>query len=157
MPAAEPFTAPLMHAIDLNPFPTFEVLKMKTESLNVDTIPTLGLALSVGVKSGRLVFCSGMAPLNAEGELVGVGDIAKQTEQTLDNLEKVLKAGGATFANVVKTTIFITDARHFQKVNDIYARRFAARPPARSTVQVGMMHPDLMVEIEAIAVVEDAA
>jgi len=86
-----------------------------------------------------------------------VGDIARQTEQTLDNLEKVLTAGGAGFEDVVKTTVFVTDARHFQTVNDIYARRFGKAPPARSTVQVGMMHPDLMIEIEAIAVVEDAA
>ncbi|AZG06673.1 RidA family protein [Pigmentiphaga sp. H8] len=130
---------------------------MQKERLNIDSIPTLGLALSVGVKAGRLVFCSGMAPLDAEGNLVGVGDIARQTEQTLDNLEKVLAAGGAGFEDVVKTTVFVTDARHFQTVNDIYARRFGKAPPARSTVQVGMMHPDLMIEIEAIAVVEDAA
>ncbi|MBN9476448.1 MAG: hypothetical protein ABS43_20690 [Bordetella sp. SCN 67-23] len=130
---------------------------MQKERLKIDSIPTLGLALSVGVKAGRLVFCSGMAPLDAEGNLVGVGDIARQTEQTLDNLEKVLTAGGAGFEDVVKTTVFVTDARHFQTVNDIYARRFGKAPPARSTVQVGMMHPDLMIEIEAIAVVEDAA
>ncbi|RZS85333.1 RidA family protein [Pigmentiphaga kullae] len=130
---------------------------MQKERLKIDSIPTLGLALSVGVKAGRLVFCSGMAPLDAEGNLVGVGDIARQTEQTLDNLEKVLAAGGAGFEDVVKTTVFVTDARHFQTVNDIYARRFGKAPPARSTVQVGMMHPDLMIEIEAIAVVEDAA
>jgi len=130
---------------------------MNKQSLNVSSIPTLGLALSVGVKAGRLVFCSGMAPLDADGNIVGVGDIAAQTEKTLDNLENVLKEGGATFSDVVKTTIFITDARHFQRVNDIYAKRFVKAPPARSTVQVGMMHPDLMIEIEAIAVVEDRA
>lgn len=128
---------------------------MKKKTLHVPSIPSLGLALSPGVKTGRFVFTCGMAPLNAAGELVGVGDIAVQTEQTLNNLEEVLKAGGAGFDDVVKTTIYLTDARHFQVVNDIYSRRFKDTPPARSTVQVGMMHPDLMIEIEAIAVVDD--
>lgn len=128
---------------------------MKKQTLQVDSISTLGLALSVGVRSGRMVFVSGMAPLDDDGKLAGVGDIAVQTRQTMENIVKVLDKGGAKLSDVVKTTIYLTDARHFETVNGIYAEYFPENPPARATLQVGMMHPDLMVEIEAIAVVED--
>lgn len=126
------------------------------EILTIDSIPTLGLALSVGVKSGRLVQVSGMAPLDGDGKIVGVGDIEAQTEQVMKNVGLILEKGGATFADVIKTTVYLTDSRHFEKMNAIYGRYFGDTPPARSTVQVGMMHPDLMVEVEALAVVHDA-
>lgn len=131
-------------------------MSIKKEPLSIDSIPTLGLALSVGVKAGRLVQVSGMAPLDGDGNLVGVGDIEAQTEQVMKNIGLVLEKGGATFADVIKTTVYLTDARHFEKMNAIYARYFGDEPPARATVQVGMMHPDLMIEIEALALLPES-
>ncbi len=107
---------------------------------------------AVVVPAGRMVFCSGQIPLDpATGELVK-GDIAAQTRRALDNLGAVLTAAGASWADVVKTTIFLADLADFAAVNAIYGERFAASPPARSTVQAARLPRDARVEIEAIAV-----
>ena len=106
---------------------------------------------SQAIHSGDLVFLSGQVPIDpATGELVG-GDIAAQTERVLDNLGAVLTAAGCTFADVVKTTIYLVDLGDFQAVNATYARRFAAAPPARATVQVSALPKRARVEIDAIA------
>jgi 2-iminobutanoate/2-iminopropanoate deaminase len=105
--------------------------------------------------AGRLVFCSGQIPLDpATGELVGVGDVRAQTERVMQNLAAVLAAAGASFANVTKTTIFLTDLQDFVAVNEIYARHVGAHPPARATVQVAGLPRGASLEIDAIAVVE---
>ena len=106
---------------------------------------------SQAIRSGDLVFLSGQVPIDpATGELV-VGDIAVQTERVLDNLAAVLGAAGCTFADVVKTTIYLVDLGDFQMVNQTYAKRFAAAPPARATVQVSALPKGARVEIDAIA------
>ncbi len=106
---------------------------------------------SQAIRSGDLVFLSGQVPIDpATGELV-VGDIAVQTERVLDNLAAVLGAAGCTFADVVKTTIYLVDLGDFQAVNQTYAKRFAAAPPARATVQVSALPKGARVEIDAIA------
>ena len=106
---------------------------------------------SQAIRSGDFVFLSGQVPIDpATGELV-VGDIALQTERVLDNLAAVLGAAGCTFADVVKTTIYLVDLGDFQAVNQTYAKRFAAAPPARATVQVSALPKGARVEIDAIA------
>ena len=72
----------------------------------------------------------------------------------LDNLAAVLAAGGASFANVVRTTIYLTDLGDFTKVNEAYGKRFGANPPARATVQVAALPKGASVEIDAIASLE---
>ena len=105
--------------------------------------------------TGRLVFCSGQIPLDPEtGEIVGAGDVREQTERVMQNLAAVLKAAGASFAHVAKTTIFLTDLQDFAAVNEVYAKHVGANPPARATVQVAGLPRGASVEIEAIAVVE---
>jgi 2-iminobutanoate/2-iminopropanoate deaminase len=105
--------------------------------------------------TGRLVFCSGQIPLDPKtGELVGAGDVRAQTERVMQNLAAVLAAAGASFANVTKTTIFLTDLQDFAAVNEIYGKHVGAPPPARATVQVAGLPRGASVEIEAIAVVE---
>ena len=79
--------------------------------------------------------------------------MSEQTEQVMKNLEAVLRAAGASFDMVVKTTIFLADLEDFQTVNAIYATRFGDEPPARATVQVSRLPLDVRVEIDAIAVV----
>jgi 2-iminobutanoate/2-iminopropanoate deaminase len=106
---------------------------------------------SQAIQSGDLVFLSGQVPIDpATGELVA-GDIAVQTERVLDNLAAVLAAAGCTFADVAKTTIYLVDLGDFQVVNQTYAKRFSAAPPARATVQVSALPKGARVEIDAIA------
>jgi 2-iminobutanoate/2-iminopropanoate deaminase len=107
---------------------------------------------SQATAAGGFVFLSGQVPIDPKtGELVG-GDIARQTDRVLDNLGAVLEAAGCSFADVVKTTIFLVDLGDFQAVNQTYAKRFSGPPPARATVQVAALPKGARVEIEAIAI-----
>ena len=100
---------------------------------------------------GRLVFLSGQIPLDPQtGELVQ-GDIVAQAERVMKNLEAVLAAADLSFAQVVRTTIYLTDLADFAKVNEVYGRSFPAEPPARATVQVAALPRGSKVEIDAIA------
>jgi 2-iminobutanoate/2-iminopropanoate deaminase len=110
-------------------------------------------AVVVPVGGQRMIFCSGQIPLDpATGQLVE-GDIDVQTRRALDNLGAVLAEAGASFANVVKTTIFLADLGDFLTVNKVYGERFGGAPPARSTVQAAALPKNARVEIEAIAIV----
>jgi len=103
---------------------------------------------------GRFVFVAGQIPLHPEtGAIVGE-DVATQTEQVLANLEAILKAAGATFADVVKTTVFLADMNDFVAMNSVYTRVFdEATAPARACVEVARLPKDVRVEIECIAIV----
>ncbi|MFO0735917.1 MAG: RidA family protein [Labilithrix sp.] len=107
---------------------------------------------SQAIDAGDYVFLSGQVPIDPKtGELV-TGDISVQTDRVLDNLGAVLEAAGCSFADVVKTTIYLMDLGDFQAVNATYAKRFAeAAPPARATVQVSALPKGARVEIDAIA------
>lgn len=108
---------------------------------------------SQAIHCGDLVFLSGQVALDPKtGAMVGGGDVARETEQVMDNLAAVLAAAGATFSNVVRTTIYLADMNDFQVVNQAYAKRFAdGPPPARATVQVAALPRGARVEIDAIA------
>ena len=111
-------------------------------------------AVVVPVGDGkRMVFCSGQIPLDPETGLLVEGDIEVQTRQVLANLGAVLSAAGASFANVVRTTIFLADMGDFGAVNAVYGERFPSDPPARATVQAARLPKDARVEIDAIAIV----
>jgi 2-iminobutanoate/2-iminopropanoate deaminase len=106
---------------------------------------------SQAIDAGDFVFLSGQVPIDPKtGELV-TGDIGVETDRVLDNLAAVLEAAGCSFADVVKTTIYLTDLGHFQAVNATYAKRFGETPPARATVQVAALPKGARVEIDAIA------
>lgn len=106
---------------------------------------------SQAIDAGDFVFLSGQVPIDPKtGELVN-GDISVQTDRVLDNLGAVLEAAGCSFADVVKTTIYLMDLGDFQAVNATYAKRFAEAPPARATVQVAALPKGARVEIDAIA------
>ncbi len=96
------------------------------------------------------LFSSGQIPLTADGQLAGP-DIEAQTGQVFDNLEAVLAAAGASLAQVVKATVFVKDLEDFARLNSVYARRFGAHTPARSTVEVARLPRDVKVEIEVVA------
>jgi 2-iminobutanoate/2-iminopropanoate deaminase len=124
--------------------------------ISTDEAPGAIGPYSQAVRRGSLLFCSGQIPLDPKsGEMVS-GDIATQTRRVLDNIAAVLRADGLTFDNVVKTTIFLTDLRDFQTVNEVYSSYFKEQPPARSTVQVSALPKGAKVEIEVIAAAEEA-
>lgn len=108
---------------------------------------------SQAIIAGDLLFCSGQIPLTPGGELVAK-TIDEQTEQVMANLAAVLEAGGSSFENVVKTTIFLSSMDHFATVNGIYGRFFPADPPARATVAVAGLPRGVDVEIECVAIIK---
>ena len=106
---------------------------------------------SQGIDADGLVLCSGQLGLDpGTGDLVD-GGVEAQAERALRNLAAVLDAAGATFADVVKTTIFLVDIGDFALVNAVYAKHMPDPPPARSTVGVAALPKGGLVEIEAIA------
>jgi 2-iminobutanoate/2-iminopropanoate deaminase len=110
-------------------------------------------AVVVPVGDQRMVFCSGQIALDPKTGAVIEGDVAAQARQVLENLGAVLAAAGGSFANVVKTTVFLADMADFATVNAIYGERFPQDPPARSTVAAAGLPRNVRVEIEAIAVI----
>ncbi|HUU60984.1 MAG TPA: Rid family detoxifying hydrolase [Acidimicrobiia bacterium] len=100
---------------------------------------------------GRLVFISGQVAIDPATGEKETGDAAAQAARIMENLGLVLDDLGMGFDNVVKTTIFLVDMAEFAAVNEVYGRYFTAKPPARSTVQVGALPGGFRVEIEAIA------
>ena len=105
---------------------------------------------SQAIVAGDLVFCSGQVGLDpATGELVD--GLEAQADRALRNLSAVLDAAGVSWADVVKTTIFLADVGDFAAVNAIYAKVMPDPPPARSTVGVSGLPKGALVEVEAIA------
>ena len=106
---------------------------------------------SQAIAVGNLLFCAGQIPLDpATGDLVGT-DVTAQAERVCQNIAGVLKANGMTFANVVKTTVFLTDLAQFAAMNAVYAKYFTEPFPARSTIQVAGLPRGAQVEIEVTA------
>jgi 2-iminobutanoate/2-iminopropanoate deaminase len=109
-------------------------------------------AVIVPVGDKRMMFCSGQVGLDpATGQMIE-GDVEAQARQALANLGAVLAAAGASFADVVKTSIFLSTMDDFAAVNAVYAERFASEPPARSTVAAAGLPRGALVEIDAIAI-----
>jgi 2-iminobutanoate/2-iminopropanoate deaminase len=113
------------------------------------TFGTSHVPLSPAVRAGDFVYVSGQVPVRADGSVVD-GGIEPQTRQVLDNVEAALTLAGATMEDVVKTTVWIEDARDFGGMNKVYASYFPKKPPARTTVESRLMI-DIKVEIEAVA------
>ncbi len=102
------------------------------------------------VRVGDLLFCAGQIPLDpATGQLVP-GDIKDQTRRVLENVKCILDDQGLTFANVVKSTVFLTNLAEFAGMNEIYSQYFTGDFPARSTIQVAALPRAASVEIEVI-------
>ncbi len=103
------------------------------------------------VRIGDLLFCAGQIPISpADGNLIA-GDINAQTERVLENVKAILDDQKLTFANVVKSTVFMTNLADFGGMNEIYAKYFTENHPARSTIQVAALPKGANVEIEVIA------
>jgi 2-iminobutanoate/2-iminopropanoate deaminase len=109
---------------------------------------------SQAIRAGSLLFVSGQVPIDpATGQIVA-GDIAAQTHRVFRNISEILKAAGATFDHVVRTTVFLTDMNDFSAMNEVYGAYFTAPAPARATVQVSRLPKDARIEIDVIAAME---
>ena len=106
---------------------------------------------SQAVESGGFLYCSGQIALDPESGQIVAGGVAEQTEQVMKNLTAVLSNAGCSWAEVVKTTIFLVDMADFAKVNEVYGQHIGGSRPARSTVAVAGLPRGVRVEIECVA------
>jgi reactive intermediate/imine deaminase len=120
-----------------------------------DGLPRVIGPYSLGVSTGRLVFTAGQVSVDSERNVVGAGDIRAQTEQTLTNVRAVLERCGARIEDVVKVTIWLRDFGDYAGMNEVYGRWFEPPEPVRACVRADLVQPELLVEIEATAVVDD--
>lgn len=109
---------------------------------------------SQAIRWGNLVVTAGQIGRDPESGRLVEGDVVAQSEQVFKNLKAVLEAAGSGFDKVIKSTVFLTTMDHFSAMNEVYARNFPAKPPARSTVAVAGLPAGALVEIEVIAYVE---
>lgn len=110
---------------------------------------------TVEVGSAIFLFVAGQVAVDSEGKLVGQNDFLKQAEQVHENIKAILKAGGATLDDVIKLTTFLTDMSHRAELGAVRRRYFTGTPPTSTAVEVSKLaHPDWMIEIEAVAVIE---
>ena len=121
------------------------------EAVNTDAAPAAIGPYSQAVRAGSLLFISGQIPLDPESGAVVDGDITAQTHRVMQSLGAILRAAGADFSHVVRTTIFLTDLGNFAEVNDAYGSYFTDPAPTRATVQVAALPKGVSVEIDAIA------
>jgi 2-iminobutanoate/2-iminopropanoate deaminase len=121
------------------------------QAVSTDRAPKAIGPYSQAVRAGQLLFISGQVPIDpATGNLI-TGDIAAQTDRVLRNLGEILKAAGASYDAVVRTTVFLADMNDFTAMNDVYAGYFSLPAPARSTVQAARLPRDAKIEIDVIA------
>ncbi|XP_021758922.1 reactive Intermediate Deaminase A, chloroplastic-like [Chenopodium quinoa] len=121
------------------------------EVVQTDKAPAALGPYSQAIKANNMLFVSGVLGLVPETGKFVSENVEEQTEQVLKNMGEILKASGASYSSVVKTTIMLADLKDFKKVNEIYAKYFSSVPPARSTYQVAALPLDARIEIECIA------
>jgi len=121
------------------------------ETISTDNAPKAIGPYSQAVIHNGIAYLSGQIPLDPATNQLIEGDIAAQTERVIQNLKAVLEACGGSLETVLKTTVFLKDMSDFPKMNEVYGRFFASKPPARSTVQAARLPRDVSVEIDVIA------
>ena len=127
---------------------------MEIQRINPDALATPLAAYSQVVRWGNTVTTAGLISTNADGQVVGEGDVEAQTRQTLDNVRNALEAAGASLKDVVKTTVYLSDVSNYRAMNAVYNEYFGEIKAARSTVGAQMVLPSLLVEVEAMAVLD---
>ncbi|XP_047969184.1 reactive Intermediate Deaminase A, chloroplastic-like isoform X1 [Salvia hispanica] len=143
------------------PSPPFASLGISTdanpvlkEAVTTENAPAALGPYSQAIKANNMLFMSGVLGLDPQTGKFVSDSVEDQTEQVLKNMGEILKASGASYASVVKTTIMLADLKDFKKVNEIYAKYFPAPAPARSTYQVAALPLDAKIEIECIATLQ---
>jgi 2-iminobutanoate/2-iminopropanoate deaminase len=126
---------------------------MEKKIINTTNAPAPIGPYSQAVQAGNLLFISGQIAINPATGNIDAGDAAAEAQQVMENLEAILREAGASFNNVVKTTIFLSDMSLFAAVNEVYGKFFTGAYPARETVAVRTLPKNVNVEISMIAMV----
>jgi len=126
---------------------------MPSRKISTDNAPSAIGPYSQGLIANGFLFTAGQIPLDPESGKMVEGGIVEQTDRVMQNLQEVLRAAGATWNDVVKTTVYLHDLSHFPPVNEIYGKWLGDARPARSTVQVTALPRGALVEIDAIAAI----
>lgn len=130
---------------------------MRTTRMNPSTVAAPIGAYShvvrVETADAAWIHVSGQLALDADGKMVGAGDLRAQTEQVFENLARILEANGATFEDVVKINSFLTSLDDLGGMREVRARYVPSDPPASTSVQVlALFHPDALIEVDLVAV-----
>ncbi|HEX2693905.1 MAG TPA: RidA family protein [Gemmatimonadaceae bacterium] len=126
---------------------------MALKQISTGKAPSAIGPYSQGIVAGGVLYTAGQIALDPASGKIVEGGIVEQTDRVMQNLQEVLKEAGASWADVVKTTVYLHDLAHFPTVNEIYGRWLDGSRPARSTVQVSGLPRGALVEIDAVAVV----
>lgn len=121
------------------------------EIISTKNAPNAVGPYSQAIKVGNMLFCSGQISINPQTNELELADIKQQTKRVLTNLKAVIEGAGFTMEQVVKTTVYLTDIKDFQGMNEVYAEFFSKGKPARATVAVASLPKGAKVEIDAIA------
>lgn len=124
---------------------------MSLKKITTDKAPGAIGPYSQAITANGFVFTAGQIPLDPIAGKIVDGGIVEQTDRVMENLQEVLRAAGATWADVVKTTVYLHDLAHFPTVNEVYGKWLGDARPARSTVQVASLPRGALVEIDVIA------
>lgn len=125
---------------------------LEPEAIHTERAPAAIGPYRQAIAFGDLVLTAGQIALDpATGELVGGGDVGRETEQVLRNLRAVLEEAGSHMGRVLRCEVYLVDLEDFGRMNEVYGRHFADRPPARVTVEVSRLPRDARVEISATA------
>lgn len=128
---------------------------MSRKVIHTDHAPAAVGPYSQAIVANGMVFTAGQVPLiPGEGKLIE-GDVQVQARQSLQNVKAVLEAAGSSLANVIKVTVFLQDMGDFAAMNEVYAEFFSESPPARSAVEVAKLPLGALIEIEAVALLND--
>ena|SRR5438067_2269793 len=127
----------------------------RAERIVTEPDPYDQFRIALGYRVGNLVFLSGQTSINEHGEVVGVGDFDLQAEQTFKNLRRVLDTAGSSMEKIIKVNIYLTDMGNFPKIVELRGKYFKQPWPADTITGVtGLALPELMIEIEAVALVD---
>ncbi len=131
--------------------------KLRVERITTDPDWYEPFKIALGYRVGDMIVLSGQAAIDREGNVVGAGDFDAQAAQVFENLEFVLSHAGSSLENVINVNIYMTDMTHFPKILELREKYFTAPYPADTIVEVtALALPELMIEIQAMAVVDDA-
>jgi len=126
-------------------------------NINIISTPNAPQAIgpySQAIAANGFIFTSGQIAIDPATQQLLPADISAQTDRVLRNLSAILEAGGASLAKVVRTTVYLKNMDDFAAMNQVYAKYFSTNPPARSTIEAARLPKDVLIEIDAIALLE---